>query len=115
MKSAYKCLYLLCRVCSLYLIDNIYNPAMIQPLSAVSPPANDAPITIPSGTLCSAIAAAMTTPARKRLLRCPPRYLSSRKFSAAEGAKFAATMNDFAKTVAALGENKRLEDLRCKK
>ena len=35
--------------------------------------------------------------------------------SAAEGAKFAATMNDFAKTVAALGENKRLEDLRCKK
>jgi len=35
--------------------------------------------------------------------------------SAAEGAKFAATMNDFAKTVAALGENRRLEDLRCKK
>ena len=34
--------------------------------------------------------------------------------SAAEGAKFAATMNDFVKTVAALGENKRLEDLRCK-
>ena len=35
--------------------------------------------------------------------------------SAAEGAKFAATMNDFAEKVAALGENKRLEDLRCKK
>ena len=35
--------------------------------------------------------------------------------SAAEGAKFAETMNDFAKTVADLGENKRLEDLRCKK
>ena len=35
--------------------------------------------------------------------------------SAAEGAKFAATMNDFVAQVAALGENKRLEDLRCKK
>ena len=35
--------------------------------------------------------------------------------SAAEGAKFAATMNDFVETVRALGENKRLEDLRCKK
>ena len=35
--------------------------------------------------------------------------------SAAEGAKFAATMTDFARKVAALGENKRLEDLRCKK
>ena len=35
--------------------------------------------------------------------------------SAAEGAKFAATMNDFCQQVAALGENKRLEDLRCKK
>ena len=34
--------------------------------------------------------------------------------SAAEGAKFAATMNDFAAQIAALGENKRLEDLRCK-
>ena len=34
--------------------------------------------------------------------------------SAAEGAKFAATMNDFAKTITELGENKRLEDLRCK-
>ena len=34
--------------------------------------------------------------------------------SAAEGAKIAATMNDFAEKVAALGENKRLEDLRCK-
>ena len=33
---------------------------------------------------------------------------------AAEGAKFAQTMNDFVSTVAALGENKRLEDLRCK-
>ena len=35
--------------------------------------------------------------------------------SAAEGAKFAATMNEFVKTVTELGENKRLEDLRCKK
>ena len=34
--------------------------------------------------------------------------------SAAEGAKFAQTMNVFVSTVAALGENKRLEDLRCK-
>ena len=34
--------------------------------------------------------------------------------SAAEGAKFAATMNDFVATVTKLGENKRLEDLRCK-
>lgn len=34
--------------------------------------------------------------------------------SAAEGAKFAATMNDFVETVTRLGENKRLEDLRCK-
>ena len=35
--------------------------------------------------------------------------------SAAEGAKFADTMNDFVETVINLGENKRLEDLRCKK
>jgi coenzyme F420-reducing hydrogenase delta subunit len=34
--------------------------------------------------------------------------------SAAEGAKFAKTMNEFTEAVAALGENKRLEDLRCK-
>ena len=34
--------------------------------------------------------------------------------SAAEGAKFAATMNDFVETITRLGENKRLEDLRCK-
>ena len=34
--------------------------------------------------------------------------------SAAEGAKFAATMNDFVQTICELGENKRLEDLRCK-
>ena len=34
--------------------------------------------------------------------------------SAAEGAKFAATMNEFVETVTRLGENKRLEDLRCK-
>ena len=37
------------------------------------------------------------------------------RVSAAEGAKFAATMNDFVEKVVALGENKRLEDLRCKK
>ena len=35
--------------------------------------------------------------------------------SAAEGAKFAATMNEFVEAVTKLGENKRLEDLRCKK
>ena len=35
--------------------------------------------------------------------------------SAAEGAKFAATMNDFVEKVTALGPNKRLEDLRCKR
>ena len=35
--------------------------------------------------------------------------------SAAEGAKFAATMKSFVEEVAALGECKRLEDLRCKK
>ena len=34
--------------------------------------------------------------------------------SAAEGAKFAAVMNDFVKTVTDLGENKRLTDLRVK-
>ena len=34
--------------------------------------------------------------------------------SAAEGAKFAATMNEFVETITRLGENKRLEDLRCK-
>ena len=34
--------------------------------------------------------------------------------SAAEGAKFAATMNDFVQTITKLGENRRLEDLRCK-
>ena len=35
--------------------------------------------------------------------------------SAAEGAKFSATMNDFAKTITELGENRKLGDLRCKK
>ena len=35
--------------------------------------------------------------------------------SAAEGAKFAQTMNEFVEAVTKLGENKRLEDLRCKK
>ncbi len=35
--------------------------------------------------------------------------------SAAEGAKFAQTMNEFTEAVKALGENKRLEDLRCKR
>lgn len=34
--------------------------------------------------------------------------------SAAEGAKFSAVMNDFAEQIAALGENKRLCDLRVK-
>ena len=35
--------------------------------------------------------------------------------SAAEGAKFAATMNDFVAQITELGPNRRLEDLRCKK
>ena len=35
--------------------------------------------------------------------------------SAAEGAKTAQTMNEFVEAVTKLGENKRLEDLRCKK
>lgn len=35
--------------------------------------------------------------------------------SAAEGAKFAQTMNEFVQQVAELGENRRLEDLRCKR
>ena len=35
--------------------------------------------------------------------------------SAAEGQKFAQVMNEFSKTIHELGENKRLEDLRCKK
>jgi len=35
--------------------------------------------------------------------------------SAAEGAKFADTMNEFVKKVTSLGENKKLEDLRCKR
>ncbi len=34
--------------------------------------------------------------------------------SAAEGAKFAATMNEFCAQIAAMGKSKRLEDLRCK-
>ena len=35
--------------------------------------------------------------------------------SAAEGAKFAATMNDFVAQITELGPNRRLEDLRCRK
>ena len=34
--------------------------------------------------------------------------------SAAEGARFSEVMNDFVAEITALGENKRLEDLRCK-
>ena len=34
--------------------------------------------------------------------------------SAAEGARFASVMNDFAATIHELGENVKLEDLRCK-
>ena len=33
--------------------------------------------------------------------------------SAAEGAKFAATMNEFAETINRLGKNRKLRDLRC--
>lgn len=35
--------------------------------------------------------------------------------SAAEGVRFASIMNSFVKQITELGENKRLEDLRCKK
>lgn len=35
--------------------------------------------------------------------------------SAAEGAKFASTMTEFAAEIRALGPNRRLEDLRCRK
>ena len=35
--------------------------------------------------------------------------------SAAEGQRFAQVMNEFAETIHNLGENKRLEDLRCKR
>ena len=35
--------------------------------------------------------------------------------SAAEGAKFAATMNEFVDSIKKLGKNRRLEDLRCRK
>ena len=35
--------------------------------------------------------------------------------SAAEGVKFATTMNDFIAKIRSLGENVRLEDLRCRK
>ena len=35
--------------------------------------------------------------------------------SAAEGAKFASVMNEFAQTISALGKNRKLEDLRCRK
>ena len=34
--------------------------------------------------------------------------------SAAEGGTFSATMNDFAKTITELGENRKLGDLRCR-
>ncbi len=34
--------------------------------------------------------------------------------SASEGAKFAAVMNDFVSEISKLGENRRLEDVRCK-
>ena len=34
--------------------------------------------------------------------------------SAAEGVKFSNVMNEFAAKICELGENKRLEDLRCK-
>lgn len=35
--------------------------------------------------------------------------------SAAEGVKFSQTMNEFVEQIRALGENVRLEDLRCKR
>jgi len=35
--------------------------------------------------------------------------------SAAEGVKFAATMNEFIEKIRSLGKNVRLEDLRCRK
>ena len=35
--------------------------------------------------------------------------------AAAEGAKFSTVMNEFVQQIPALGENKKLTDLRCKK
>ncbi len=35
--------------------------------------------------------------------------------SAAEGVKFAQTMNEFAEAITKLGENRKLRDLRCEK
>jgi len=35
--------------------------------------------------------------------------------SAAEGAKFAKTMNEFVETIYNLGENRKLGDIRCRK
>jgi len=35
--------------------------------------------------------------------------------SAAEGAKFAKTMNEFVETIYTLGENRKLRDIRCRK
>lgn len=35
--------------------------------------------------------------------------------SAAEGVRFAGIMNDFVQQIKELGENRKLEDLRCKK
>ena len=43
-----------------------------------------------------------------------PDFHESRYASAAEGVRFAAVMNDFAKTITELGENVKLGDLRCK-
>ena len=61
-------------------------------------------------------------PADVKIIRVPcscrvnPMFiLKAFQRGADEGAKFAATMNDFVEKVTALGENKRLEDLRCRK
>ena len=35
--------------------------------------------------------------------------------SAAEGAKFSKTMNEFVETIYSLGENRKLGDIRCRK
>ena len=59
-------------------------------------------------------------PANVKIIRIPcscrlnPMFILRAFQRGADGAKFAATMNDFVATITKLGENRRLEDLRCK-
>ena len=52
---------------------------------------------------------------RMTLLFSMLNYLGIEWVSAAEGAKFAKTMNEFTETIVKLGPNRKLEDLRCQK